>query len=264
MKEKAVETANIGLINDVDRGQWEEKCFNAMEEEILREKLFVSRGRGSSRVDTKPSKEELQEQSQWVVDEMGVARSFAAVKDKSWLWQMYCLLSGERRRITTYKQYETFMLGAVKRLEKGVLEEEQAARVARIVDVYTQMRGATSHGSDSVSIAEVIDVESEDSILLGVGVSKDACEKEREGTSHAQDQAAQVGSNSVVSFSAAPLLPSTCKDKDEAHPPIRTVRGLTHPDQEAEGENSPSSEADHDPELELLLAQARKTRKQLK
>ena len=140
-KEKAVDPASTGLINDVDRRQWEEECFNEMEEEILRESLFVSRGRGSSRVDTKPSKEELQEQSKWVVDEMGVARSFAAVKDRSWVWQMYCLLSDERRRLTTYKQYETFMLGAVKRLEKRVLKGEQAERVARIVDVYTQRGG---------------------------------------------------------------------------------------------------------------------------
>jgi hypothetical protein len=85
LKEKTVDAASTGLINDVDRRQWEEECYNAMEEEILRERLFVSRGRGSSRVDTKPSKEELQEQSKWVVDEMGVARSFAAVKDKSWM-----------------------------------------------------------------------------------------------------------------------------------------------------------------------------------
>ncbi len=53
---------------------------------------------------------------------------------------------------------------------------------------------------------------------------KDAGEKEREGTSHVQDQAAQVGSDSVVSFSAAPLLPSTGKETNEAHPPIRKVR----------------------------------------
>ncbi len=59
------------------------------------------------------------------------------------------------------------MLGSVKRLEKGVLEGEQAERVARIVDVYTQRRATTRHGSDIVPIAEVIDVEAEDSILLG-------------------------------------------------------------------------------------------------
>ncbi len=57
------------------------------------------------------------------------------------------------------------MLGSVKRLEKGVLEVQQEERVARIVNVYTQRRAATSHGSDIVPIAEVIDVESEDSIL---------------------------------------------------------------------------------------------------
>ncbi len=59
------------------------------------------------------------------------------------------------------------MLGSVKRLEKGVLEREQAERVARIVDVYSQKRAATSHGSDKVPIAKVIDVEAEYSTLLG-------------------------------------------------------------------------------------------------
>ncbi len=67
--------------------------------------------------------------------------------------------------------------------------------------------------------------------FAGAGMFEDACEKEQEGTSHAQDQAAQVGSDSVVSFSAAPLPPSTGKEKNEAHPPIRTVRGLTSPNQ---------------------------------
>ncbi len=50
--------------------------------------------------------------------------------------------------------------------------------------------------------------------FAGAGALKDACEKEQEDTSHAQDQAAQVGSDSVVSFSAAPLLPSTGKESN--------------------------------------------------
>jgi hypothetical protein len=95
--------------------------------------------------------------------------------------------------------------------------------------------------------------------LAGAGELNEACEKEREGTSHAQ--AAQVGSDSVVPFSVASLLPSTGKEGNEAHPPIRKVRGLTSPAPEAEGENSPQSEAECDPELELLLAQNRKTRR---
>ncbi len=95
------------------------------------------------------------------------------------------------------------------------------------------------------------------------GMLKDACEKEQEGTSHAQDQAPQVGSDSVVSFSAAPLPPSTGKEKNETHPPIRAVRGLTPPNQEAEWENSPPSESVFDPEFELLLARNRMTKKQL-
>ncbi len=69
--------------------------------------------------------------------------------------------------------------------------------------------------------------------FAGAGVLKDACEKEQEGTSHAQDQAAQVGSDSVVSFSAVPLLPSTGKESNETHPPIRKIRGLAPPDQKA-------------------------------
>jgi hypothetical protein len=43
-KEKAVDTASTGFINDVHRRQWEEQRYNAMEEEIRRERLFVSRG----------------------------------------------------------------------------------------------------------------------------------------------------------------------------------------------------------------------------
>ncbi len=91
----------------------EEECYSAMDEEILRERLFISSSRGTPLKDTKPSKEELCLQSKWVVDEMGVGQNFAAVKDRSWVWQMYCLLSEERRRLTTYKQYEIFMLGVL-------------------------------------------------------------------------------------------------------------------------------------------------------
>ena len=43
-----------------------------------------------------------------------------------------------------YQEYEAFMLGAVKRLEKGVHEEAQAVRIARIVDVTTAKRVATN------------------------------------------------------------------------------------------------------------------------
>ncbi len=74
--------------------------------------------------------------------------------------------------------------------------------------------------------------------FAGAGMLKNACEKEQEGTSHAQDQAAQVGSDGVVSFSAAPLLPSIGKERNEAHLPIRKIRGLTPPDQKAGEGNS--------------------------
>jgi hypothetical protein len=53
---------------------------------------------------------------------MGSDRNFQAVNDKSWIWKMYCLLSKERRVMTMYPEYEVFMLGSVKRLEKSVLD----------------------------------------------------------------------------------------------------------------------------------------------
>jgi hypothetical protein len=52
-----------------------------------------------------------------MAEEMGSKRDVAAVKDKSWIWQMYCLLSEDRRIQTVYPQYETLMLGAAERLE---------------------------------------------------------------------------------------------------------------------------------------------------
>ncbi len=129
--------------------------------------LFGARTRSFPKTDTRPTEEELHQQSKWVVEEMGPSRDFAAVNDKSWIWQMYCLLSEERRLRTTYQEYDIFMLGAVKRLEKGVHEEAQAKRIARIVEVNAEKRVATSHGPENILIAEVIDVEADDSALLG-------------------------------------------------------------------------------------------------
>ncbi len=204
-----------------------------------------------------------------------------------------------------YPEYEAFMLGFVKRLEKSVLKQAQTGRIARIVDVSMAKRVTTSHGQENILIAEVIDVEAEDSALLGdedftplkffsrkgdsdcgdevdydsdsqreflldllvslqlafsspLSLDKDlsACMallrnspvkkntdstsnflgarelkeaggKEQEGTSHAQDQAAQERSDCVVPLPAASLLPCTGNEGNEAHPPIRKVRGLT-------------------------------------
>ncbi len=78
---------------------------------------------------------------------------------------MYCLLSKERRVMTMYPEYEAFMLGSVKRLEKNVLEQVQAERLARIVDVSTAKRVTTSHGQENILIEEVIDVEAENTTL---------------------------------------------------------------------------------------------------
>ncbi len=97
-----------------------------MDQEILVKGLFRSRTRSFPKRDTRPTEEELYQQSKWVVEEMDPGRNFAAVNNKSWIWQMYCLLAEERRVQTTYQEHETFMLGAVKRLEKGVREEAQA------------------------------------------------------------------------------------------------------------------------------------------
>ena len=128
--------------------------------------MFKAKFRGVPRRDTRPTKEELLQQSKWVVEEMGPDRDFKAVSDKSWIWQMYCLLSKERRLLTMYQEYEAFMLGAVKRFEKCVHEQAQAERIARIVDVSTAKRVATSHGPAGVLIAEVIDVETDSSTHL--------------------------------------------------------------------------------------------------
>jgi hypothetical protein len=99
-----------------------------MNEEIDVKSLFSSRTRGVFKQNRKPMKEELLQKSKWVVEEMGSDRNFQAVNDMSWIWQMYCLLSKERRVMTMYPEYEAFMLGSVKRLEKSVLEQAQTGR----------------------------------------------------------------------------------------------------------------------------------------
>ena len=50
----------------------------------------------------------------------------------------------------------------------------------------------------------------------------------------------------------------------ETHPPIRKVRGLTPPMNEAKEDEYPHIADEEDKELELVLAQNRRTRKQLK
>jgi hypothetical protein len=149
-KVRAAETDGVGSIPADVRKQWEEECYSAMNQEIMIKGLFKTRTRGFPWKSTAPLEEELRQQSQWVVDEMGQDRNFAAVNDKSWIWQMYCLLSGERRVQITYQEYETFMLGAVKRLEKGVREEAQAKRIARILGVSVEKRVTTSHGQENM------------------------------------------------------------------------------------------------------------------
>ncbi len=69
--------------------------------------------------------------------------------------------------MTMYSEYEAFMLGSVKRLEKSVLDHERAERMSRIVDVSVAKKVTTSHGQENFVIAEVIDVEAEESALLG-------------------------------------------------------------------------------------------------
>ncbi len=56
-----------------------------------------------------------------MVEKIGLDKDLAVIRDKSWIiWQEYCLLSAERRKLTTYERYEGFMLGAVDRLQDKV------------------------------------------------------------------------------------------------------------------------------------------------
>lgn len=161
-----------------------------------------------------------------MVDEMGLSRNIAAVLDKSWIWQMYCRLSEERRRKTTYSQYEVFILGAVGRLEVRLLgvasktgagagekASQKVGQVRTIVDVSSAKCETTSHGQGHIPIAEVIDVEKEDFSLLGDGNLQGAGKDEQLGTSHARGKEdperviplEQDGSNGVVSNSSFSL-----------------------------------------------------------
>jgi hypothetical protein len=167
LAEKAEGIEGQSLIHEDVWRQWEKECLDAMNKEIEVKSLLISRSRGIFQKDRKPTKEELHQQSKWVVEEMGSNRKFQAVNDKSWIWQMHCLLSKERRVMTMYPEYEAFMLGSVKRLEKSVQEQAQMGRMARIVDVSIAKRVTTSHGQGNIEIAEVIDVEADESALLG-------------------------------------------------------------------------------------------------
>ncbi len=85
---------------------------------------------------------------------------------------------------------------------------------------------------------------------------------EQEGTSHAQQP---NGNESVVSFSAASFSIPAGTEDDNAHPPIRKVRGLTPPGKSPQKYRSPSPDLleDSDPDFERLY-QNRRTKKQLK
>ncbi len=183
----------------------------------------------------------------WTAEELGSKRDVAAVKDKSWIWKMYCLLSEDRRIQTLYPQYETLMLGAAERLEGKLRDlatqaeagaKEKASHKKRqkkiMVNVGLGNRATTSHGQGVVVNEEVIDVELEDFTLLGDTGVQEQDIKEQLGTSHAlakedPDRALpleQDGSNSVVLFPAI-SLPIPAGKEDELHPPIRKVRSLT-------------------------------------
>jgi hypothetical protein len=107
-RKKLREAVSIGL---------EKECYAALEGEVEIKGAFLTRSRGGITRDTRPSKEELLQQSKWMSEKMGPKREVAAVQDKSWIWQMYCLLSEDRRMQTLYPQYETLMLGAAERLK---------------------------------------------------------------------------------------------------------------------------------------------------
>ncbi len=106
--QRSREAASIGL---------EKECYAALEGEVEIKGDFFKRSGGGITRDTRPSKEELQQLSKWMVEEIGSKKDVAAVKDKSWIWQMYCLLSEDRRMQTLYPQCKALMLEAAERLE---------------------------------------------------------------------------------------------------------------------------------------------------
>ncbi len=87
-----------------------------------------------------------------------------------------------------YPEYEAFILGSVKRLEKSVLEQARAGRIVRIVDVSVAKAVTTSHGQGNIEIAEVIDVEAEESALLGEEDFTPLKFFSREGDSDCEDE----------------------------------------------------------------------------
>jgi hypothetical protein len=95
--------------------------------------------------------------------------------------------------------------------------------------------------------------------LIGAGESREAGGKKQEGTSHAQDQAAQEKSVGIVPLSATSPLPCTGIEAMETHPPIRKVRGLTPPIEDV----YPLMEAEEDKQLERECDQIKRPRKQL-
>ena len=86
LAEKAEGIEGQSLIHEDVWRQWEKECLDAMNEEIEVKSLFTSRSSGIFKKDRKPTKEELLQQSKWVVEEMGSNRNFQAVNDKSWIW----------------------------------------------------------------------------------------------------------------------------------------------------------------------------------
>ena len=71
LAEKAVEEEKKSAIQEDVRRQSEKECYDAMNQEIEVKSLFSSRTRGAVKRDTRPTKEELLQQSKWVVEEMG-------------------------------------------------------------------------------------------------------------------------------------------------------------------------------------------------
>jgi hypothetical protein len=65
------------------------------------------------------------------------------------------------------------------------------------------------------------------------------------------------GSDSVVSFSAASLLISAGKEENEAHPPIRRVRGLTPTEDKRSHPSERDAESDSELEKHLRRPRAR-------
>ena len=125
LAEMAVEMGGKSAIHEDVWRQWENECYDAMNQEIEVKSLFSTRTRGAFKRDTRPTEEELLQQSKWVVEEMGPDRNFQAVNDRSWI----CI---KNMRYSCLVQLEGLRKGCRnKRRPEGLQESWRSARLSK-------------------------------------------------------------------------------------------------------------------------------------